>query len=191
LPFTVLRSGSSAAKNFVTRWRRVWEPRNKEYLVRDSAPRLDLCFRRPWLRSRSGTLPGWRARTHSLRGQVACRASAVFPGNAPHNTSHKQMNLRRKAASSSLRYNRVGFPRVFRPFLRTPVNVAAIEAYSMTGAQAAGFSGREADSSAASAVKALQAEGRHAEARERYAELVGRHQRRGIAHRVSLHARCR
>src|SRR6188508_460868 len=55
----------------------------------------------------------------------------------------------------------------------------------MTGAQAAGFSGREADSSAASAVKALQAEGRHAEARERYAELVGRHQRR--ASRIAFH----
>src|SRR5919198_1931408 len=55
----------------------------------------------------------------------------------------------------------------------------------MTGAQAAGFTGREADSSAASAVKALQAEGRHAEARERYAELVGRHQRR--ASRIAFH----
>jgi len=55
----------------------------------------------------------------------------------------------------------------------------------MTGAQAAGFSGREADSGAASAVKALQAEGRHAEARERYAELVGRHQRR--ASRIAFH----
>src|SRR5262245_49729771 len=55
----------------------------------------------------------------------------------------------------------------------------------MTGAQAAGFSGREADSGAASAVKALQAEGRHAEARERYAELVGRHQRR--ASRIAYH----
>src|SRR6185312_14525602 len=55
----------------------------------------------------------------------------------------------------------------------------------MTGAQAAGFSGREADSGAASAVKALQAEGRHAEARDRYAELVGRHQRR--ASRIAFH----
>src|SRR4051812_27270149 len=55
----------------------------------------------------------------------------------------------------------------------------------MTGAQAAGFTGREADSGAASAVKALQAEGRHAEARERYAELVGRHQRR--ASRIAFH----
>jgi RNA polymerase sigma-70 factor (ECF subfamily) len=55
----------------------------------------------------------------------------------------------------------------------------------MTGAQAAGLSGREADSAAASAVKALQADGRHAEARERYAELVGRHQRR--ASRIAFH----
>src|SRR4029450_6042473 len=67
----------------------------------------------------------------------------------------------------------------------TPVNAAAIEAYSMTGAQAAGFTGREADTNAASAVKALQAEGRHPEARERYAELVGRHQRR--ASRIAFH----
>jgi RNA polymerase sigma-70 factor (ECF subfamily) len=55
----------------------------------------------------------------------------------------------------------------------------------MTGAQAAGLTGREADSAAASAVKAAQAEGRHAEARERYAELVGRHQRR--ASRIAFH----
>ena len=55
----------------------------------------------------------------------------------------------------------------------------------MTGAQAAGLSGREADSAAASAVKAMQADGRHAEARERYAELVGRHQRR--ATRIAFH----
>jgi RNA polymerase sigma-70 factor (ECF subfamily) len=55
----------------------------------------------------------------------------------------------------------------------------------MTGAQAAGVSGREADSAAASAVKALQAEGRHAEARERFAELVARHQRR--AARIAFH----
>jgi len=55
----------------------------------------------------------------------------------------------------------------------------------MTGARAAGLTGREADSAAASAVKALQAEGRHAEARERYAELVARHQRR--AGRIAFH----
>lgn len=45
--------------------------------------------------------------------------------------------------------------------------------------------GREADSAAASAVKALQAEGRHAEARERFTELVVRHQRR--AARIAFH----
>ena len=55
----------------------------------------------------------------------------------------------------------------------------------MTGAQAAGLPTREADSAAASAVKAMQAEGRHAEARERYAELVARHQRR--AARIAFH----
>ena len=55
----------------------------------------------------------------------------------------------------------------------------------MTGAPAAGIPTREADSAAASAVKALQAEGRHAEARERYAELVARHQRR--AARIAFH----
>jgi RNA polymerase sigma-70 factor (ECF subfamily) len=55
----------------------------------------------------------------------------------------------------------------------------------MSGAQTAGSPGREADGFAASAVKALQAEGRHAEARERYAELVGRHQRR--ASRIAFH----
>jgi RNA polymerase sigma-70 factor (ECF subfamily) len=55
----------------------------------------------------------------------------------------------------------------------------------MTGAQAAGIPTREADSAAASAVKSLQAEGRHAEARERYAELVARHQRR--AARIAFH----
>jgi RNA polymerase sigma-70 factor, ECF subfamily len=55
----------------------------------------------------------------------------------------------------------------------------------MTGARAAGPAPREADSAAASAVKALQAEGRHAEARERYTELVVRHQRR--ASRIAYH----
>lgn len=55
----------------------------------------------------------------------------------------------------------------------------------MSGVQAAGLPSREADSAAASAVKALQAEGRHAEARERYAELVARHQRR--AGRIAFH----
>lgn len=55
----------------------------------------------------------------------------------------------------------------------------------MSGAQAAGLTGREADGVAASTVKALQAEGRHAEARDRYAELVSRHQRR--ASRIAFH----
>jgi RNA polymerase sigma-70 factor, ECF subfamily len=55
----------------------------------------------------------------------------------------------------------------------------------MTGAQPAALPPREADSAAASAVKAMQAEGRHAEARERYTELVGRHQRR--AARIAYH----
>jgi RNA polymerase sigma-70 factor, ECF subfamily len=55
----------------------------------------------------------------------------------------------------------------------------------MTGAQPAGVPGREADSAAASTVKALQAEGRHPEARDRYGELVARHQRR--AARIAFH----
>lgn len=49
----------------------------------------------------------------------------------------------------------------------------------------AGTPGREADGVAASAVKAMQAEGRLAEARERYGELVARHQRRAI--RIAFH----
>src|SRR5215213_10391232 len=55
----------------------------------------------------------------------------------------------------------------------------------MTGAQPAGLPPREADSAAASAVKAMQAEERHPEARERYTELVVRHQRR--AARIAFH----
>jgi RNA polymerase sigma-70 factor (ECF subfamily) len=55
----------------------------------------------------------------------------------------------------------------------------------MSGAQAAGVPGREADNAAASAVKAMQAEGRHAEARDRYTELVSRHQRRAV--RIAFH----
>lgn len=55
----------------------------------------------------------------------------------------------------------------------------------MTGPQVAGSPGRETDGIAASAVKAMQADGRHAEARERYAELVARHQRR--ATRIAFH----
>ena len=55
----------------------------------------------------------------------------------------------------------------------------------MTGAHAVGLPPREADSASASAVKALQAEGRLPEARERYAEIVARHQRR--AARIAFH----
>ena len=55
----------------------------------------------------------------------------------------------------------------------------------MAGAKAAGSPAREADGAAASAVKSAQAEGRHADARERYAEIVGRHQRR--ASRIAFH----
>jgi RNA polymerase sigma-70 factor (ECF subfamily) len=55
----------------------------------------------------------------------------------------------------------------------------------MAGAQTAGLTGREADGIAASTVKALQADGRHADARERYGELVARHQRR--AARIAYH----
>jgi RNA polymerase sigma-70 factor, ECF subfamily len=55
----------------------------------------------------------------------------------------------------------------------------------MSGAQPASLPAREADTAAASAVKAMQADGRHADARERYAELVARHQRR--ASRIAFH----
>jgi RNA polymerase sigma-70 factor (ECF subfamily) len=55
----------------------------------------------------------------------------------------------------------------------------------MTGPSPALVSAREADGTAASAVKAFQADGRHADARERYAELVARHQRR--ASRIAYH----
>lgn len=55
----------------------------------------------------------------------------------------------------------------------------------MTGAQPAGLGPREADSAAASAVKAMQADGRQAEARERFTEIVVRHQRR--AARIAFH----
>ncbi len=53
----------------------------------------------------------------------------------------------------------------------------------MSGARAVGVPAREADSAAA--VKALLAEGRQAEARDRYAGLVTRHQRR--ASRIAFH----
>lgn len=55
----------------------------------------------------------------------------------------------------------------------------------MIGAQPASLAGREADRVAASAVKALQAAGQLAEARERFSDLVGRHQRR--AARIAYH----
>jgi RNA polymerase sigma-70 factor (ECF subfamily) len=55
----------------------------------------------------------------------------------------------------------------------------------MAGTSPALAAGREADAAAASAVKALQAAGQQAGARERYAELVARHQRR--AGRIAYH----
>ena len=55
----------------------------------------------------------------------------------------------------------------------------------MAGTSPALVAARESDAAAASAVKALQAAGDHAEARERYAELVARHQRR--ASRIAYH----
>jgi RNA polymerase sigma-70 factor (ECF subfamily) len=55
----------------------------------------------------------------------------------------------------------------------------------MAGSSPALVTAREADAAAASAVKALQAGGLQAEARERYAELVARHQRR--AGRIAYH----
>ena len=55
----------------------------------------------------------------------------------------------------------------------------------MSGTSAAQTAAREADAAAASAIKIYQAQGSHAEARERYAELVARHQRR--AGRIAYH----
>jgi RNA polymerase sigma-70 factor (ECF subfamily) len=55
----------------------------------------------------------------------------------------------------------------------------------MAGIPPALVAARERDAVAASAVKALQAAGEHAEARERYSELVARHQRR--ASRIAYH----
>jgi RNA polymerase sigma-70 factor, ECF subfamily len=55
----------------------------------------------------------------------------------------------------------------------------------MSGTSPALVAAREADAAAASAVKALQATGELADARERYAELVARHQRR--AARIAYH----
>ena len=55
----------------------------------------------------------------------------------------------------------------------------------MAGSSPALVAAREADAVAASAVKALQAAGQQADARERYGELVARHQRR--AGRIAYH----
>ena len=55
----------------------------------------------------------------------------------------------------------------------------------MAGPSPALTAAREADAVAASAVKAMQASGAQADARERYAELVARHQRR--AGRIAYH----
>src|SRR5437764_6056511 len=55
----------------------------------------------------------------------------------------------------------------------------------MAGSSPALVAAREADAAAASAVKALQAAGEQAAPRDRYAELVARHQRR--AGRIAYH----
>jgi RNA polymerase sigma-70 factor, ECF subfamily len=55
----------------------------------------------------------------------------------------------------------------------------------MAEARATDLSPRETPGASTSAVKAMQAEGRCREARERYADLVGRHQRR--ASRIAFH----
>ena len=55
----------------------------------------------------------------------------------------------------------------------------------MADARATGLSPRETPGASTSAVKAMQADGRYPEARERYAVLVGRHQRR--ASRIAFH----
>src|SRR3954449_12338002 len=55
----------------------------------------------------------------------------------------------------------------------------------MSGTSAALTTAREADAVAARTVKTFQANGQHAEARERFAELVARHQRR--ANRIAYH----
>src|SRR5215217_4526809 len=65
------------------------------------------------------------------------------------------------------------------------VNAGAPLAYCMSGTSSAFTAAREADGLAARTVKTLQAEGRHADARERFAELVARHQRR--ASRIAYH----
>ena len=55
----------------------------------------------------------------------------------------------------------------------------------MAEARATDLSPRETPGASTSAVKAMQAEGRYPEARERYADLVGRHQRR--ASQIAFH----
>ncbi len=55
----------------------------------------------------------------------------------------------------------------------------------MTGDTSAAVSAREADARVAVDVKALQAAGRLEEARERFAEIVARHQRRAV--RIAFH----
>ena len=55
----------------------------------------------------------------------------------------------------------------------------------MAEARATDLSLRDTPGASPSAVKAMQAEGRYREARERYADLVGRHQRR--ASRIAFH----
>ena len=55
----------------------------------------------------------------------------------------------------------------------------------MAEARATDLSPREKPGASTSAVKAMQAEGRYPEARERYADLVGRHQRR--ASQIAFH----
>ncbi len=66
-----------------------------------------------------------------------------------------------------------------------PVNAFPCWTYVMSGDSAPPVTTREADARVAVEVKALQAGGRLAEARERFAELVGRHQRR--ANRIAYH----
>ena len=69
--------------------------------------------------------------------------------------------------------------------MASAVNAGGRPAYFMAGTSPVLVAAREADAAAASAVKALQAAGEHADARERYADLVTRHQRR--AARIAYH----
>ena len=68
---------------------------------------------------------------------------------------------------------------------RLTVNVVAPRAYYMAGTSPALTAAREADAAAARTVKAFQGDGQHAEARDRFSELVARHQRR--AGRIAYH----